>query len=71
MNKLYQILMVIGGAVLAFYCGYGLGQKNQKIQYITKEIEVVKNVTQKRAVIQSRPHITRDYALELMRKNKL
>jgi len=57
--------------IWAFGCGYWMGQKNQKIQYITKEIEVVKNVAQKREKIQAKPHITRDYALELMRQGKL
>ena len=71
MNKISLILLVMAALIWAFLCGYGLGKKNQKIQYITKEIEVVKKVAQKRAVIQSRPHITRDTALKLMRESKL
>lgn len=71
MSKLSLFLLIIVAIVWAFICGYALGQKNQKIQYITKEIEVVKKVAQKRALIQSRPHITRDTALKLMREGKL
>ena len=71
MNKISIILISLSCLIWAFGCGYWLGVGRQKIQYITKEIEVVKNVAQKRAVIQSRPNITRDNALELMRKNKL
>lgn len=69
--KISQILLTIAALLWAFICGYALGQGNQKVQYITKEIEVVKKVAQKRAVIQSRPHITRDTALKLMREGKL
>ena len=71
MNKLSIIFFLFCSLLWAFGCGYWFGHKNQKIQYITKEIEVVKKVTQKRAIIQSRPNITRDNALKLMRQDKL
>ena len=69
--KISQILLTIAALFWAFICGYELGQGHQKVKYITKEIEIVKKITQKRALIHSRPHITRDTALELMRKGKL
>lgn len=62
---------MIASLLWSFGCGYWMGKSNQKVKYITKEIEVVKQKAQKRAIIQSRPHITRDTALNLMRENKL
>ena len=62
------MLLIIGGAFLA---GYKMGQNQQQIKYITKEVEVVKEISQKKAIIHARPNITRDNALKLMRANKL
>lgn len=51
--------------------GYLLGKNKQQVQYITKEIECVHQAIQKKAIIHSRPNISRDNALELMRKGIL
>lgn len=71
MSKISVILMAAALTVWSFACGYWLGQSRQKVQYITKEVEFVKQISKKRAVIQSRPNITRDAALKLMREGKL
>ena len=69
--KMTKNIVFLGLAIWIFACGYWVGQSQQKIKYITKESEIVKKTAQKRAVIQSRPHITRDTALEFMRTGKL
>ena len=69
--KISVIIMLSAIILWSFGCGYWLGKGHQKIEYITKEIEVVKTVSKKKAVIQARPHIDRDTALKLMYDNKL
>ena len=71
MNKKSLIIITMATLLWSFLCGYWVGSNHRKIQYITKEIEVVKQISQERAKIYSRPHITRDTALKLMRENIL
>lgn len=50
---------------------YQLGKSNARVQIITKQVEVIKYVQKKRAVIQSRPNAGRDELLRLMRASQL
>ncbi|MBQ8464786.1 MAG: hypothetical protein IJ545_02115 [Alphaproteobacteria bacterium] len=69
--KIPFLLGIVIIVVTAFIYGYVLGQSTQKVQYISKEIENVKKVAQKKAAIYSRPNIDRDTILKRMRENKL
>lgn len=71
MKNIQILLFCLITALWAFICGYTVGKKQQEVKYITKEVEIVKQVAKKRAVIHARPHINRDTALELMRAGKL
>lgn len=54
-----------------YYLGYRSGANNTRVEYVTKEIEVVKYVEKKKADIYSRRSATRPELLELMYNNKL
>ena len=69
--KIPFLLGIVIIVVTAFIYGYVLGQSTQKVQYISKEIENVKKVAQKKAAIYSRPNIDRYTILKRMRENKL
>ena len=68
MNK---ILLVVIFILSAFAGGYFLGSTQTKVKIITKQAEVINNVSQKRAVIQAEPNAARDELLELMRSGEL
>lgn len=55
----------------AYYSGYSAGASNTKIEYVTKEKEVVKYVAKEKAIIHSKPNATRDELLERMRSGEL
>ena len=59
---------VVGGA---YYLGYKAGANNARVEYVTKEIEVVKYVDKKKSDIYSRPNASRAALLKLMQDNKL
>lgn len=59
---------VIGGV---YYLGYSAGSNKRQIEYVTKEVEVVRYESKKKAVIYSRPNADRVALLELMHSNKL
>ena len=61
-------LLVISGAYLA---GYHIGAADRQVEYVTKEIEVIKYVDKKKSDIYSRRSATRPELLKLMRDNKL
>ena len=54
-----------------YYLGYRSGTNNARVEYVTKEIEVIKYVEKKKADIYSRRSATRPELLELMYNNKL
>ena len=68
MRYLAGIIMVL---ICGFIWGYQVGQSRRIMEQQTKEVEIVKTKAHRQAVIHSRPHITRDLALERMRANKL
>lgn len=61
-------LLIVGGAYLA---GYHIGAADRQVEYVTKEVEVIKYVEKKKADIYSRPNATRDELLKLMYDNVL
>ena len=69
--KINTIICFLVFILWSFVSGYLLGKNKQQVQYITKEIECVHQAIQKKAIIHSRPNISRDNALELMRKGIL
>ena len=69
----YAVYFVIFVLVLSgtFYCGYKVGAADTRVEYVTKEVEVVKYVSRERAEIQSRPNAGRDELIKLMYNNQL
>ena len=61
-------LLVICGAYLA---GYHVGKADRQVEYVTKEIEVIKYVEKKKSEIYSRPNATKEQLLDLMKSNVL
>lgn len=64
----FVFILVVDGA---YYAGYSVGSSDTKVEYVTKEIEVVRYVDKKKSDIYSKPNAGRDTLLELMRSNKL
>ena len=54
-----------------YYLGYRSGANNAKVEYVTKEIEVIKYVDKKKSDIYSRPNASRTALIKLMLNNKL
>ena len=59
---------VIGGA---YYLGYNAGANNTRVEYVTKEVEVIKYVETERGKIYSAPNANRVQLLDFMHKDKL
>lgn len=65
---LVLFVLIVGGA----YCtGYRVGSANRQIEYVTKQVEVVKYVEKEKAKIYAQPNAGRDDLLKLMRNGKL
>lgn len=54
-----------------YYLGYRSGANNTRVEYVTKEIEVIKYVDKKKSDIYSRPNASRTALIKLMQDNKL
>ena len=54
-----------------YYLGYRSGANNTRVEYVTKEVEVIKYVDKKKSDIYSRPNASRAALLKLMQDNKL
>jgi hypothetical protein len=69
----YAILIVFFLFVVtgAYYTGYQVGSSDKQVEYVTKQVEVIKYVSQERAAIQSRPNAGRAELLKLMHSSKL
>jgi hypothetical protein len=69
----YAVICIVFCAVLAgaYYLGYSSGANNTRIEYVTKEVEVVRYVDRKKSDIYSKPNASRDALLKLMHDNKL
>lgn len=69
----YAILGVVLAAILlgTYYLGYSAGTNNTRVEYVTKEVEVVRYVSNKKSDIYSKPNASRTALLKLMQDNKL
>ena len=54
-----------------YYLGYRSGANNTRVEYVTKEVEVVRYVDKKKSDIYSKPNASRTALLKLMQDNKL
>ena len=68
---------VVCGALLAlaiagaYYSGYAVGSRDVKIEYVTKEVEVIKYVDKQKDKIHSLPINTPDDLVRLFNDGKL
>ena len=69
----YAIFCSVLVAVLfgTYYLGYRSGANNARVEYVTKEIEVIKYVDKKKSDIYSRPNASKEQLLDLMKSNVL
>ena len=54
-----------------YYLGYRSGANNTRVEYVTKEVEVIKHVEVERGKIYSAPNIGRDSALRMLHNGEL
>lgn len=66
-----RVVFILLTYVTVSFFSYQLGRSHAKTEIITKQVEVVKYVEQKKSAVYSRPHAGRDTLLELMRRGKL
>ena len=66
-----KILLLALLTAASFAGGYVCGQAQTKVEIAEKKAEVIKNVAQKKAVIQAEPNASRDELLKLMRNGEL
>ena len=71
--KRYAIFGSVLVAILfgTYYLGYRSGANNTRVEYVTKEIEVIKYVDKKKSDIYSRPNASKEQLLDLMKNNML
>lgn len=62
------LVCLIGGA---YYSGYTIGKSDTKIEYITKEKEVIRYVAKETAVIHSKPNASRSVIIKRMYNGEL
>lgn len=68
---------VVSGVILAlaiagaYYSGYAVGSRDVKIEYVTKEVEVIKYVDKQKDKIHSLPINTPDDLIRLFNEGKL
>ena len=65
---LLVLILVLCGA---YYTGYRVGSSDKQVEYVTKEVEVIKYVEKKKSDIYSRPNLDRQSLLKLMYNSKL
>ena len=54
----------------AYYSGYSIGSSNTRVEYVTKEKEVIKYVAKEKALIHSKPNATRNELVGLYERNE-
>lgn len=69
----YALVGIILAVAIAgsYWCGYVVGSSDVKVEYVTKEVEVVKYVEKKKAEIYSTPNARRDDIIRLFNAGKL
>lgn len=71
MKYAFCLLVLILIACGAYCFGYRVGSSDKQVEYVTKEVEVIKYVDKKKSDIYSRPNATRSELLKLMYNGKL
>lgn len=72
MKKYAVFGVILALAVLGAYCsGYCVGSSDTKVEYVTKEKEVIRYVARETANIQAKPNATKKQLLDLMKNNML
>ena len=61
-------ILIIAGA---YYTGYRVGSSDKQVEYVTKQVEGVKYVSQKKAEIYAKPNAGHAELLKLMYDGKL
>lgn len=61
-------ILIIAGA---YYTGYRVGSSDKQVEYVTKQVEVVKYVSRERAEVHAKPNAGRAELLKLMHDGKL
>ena len=59
------------GALCSYYSGYAVGSRDVRIEYVTKEVEVVRYVDKKKAKIYSSPAAVPADLIKLFNDGKL
>ena len=54
-----------------YYLGYRSGTNNARVEYVTKEKEVIRYIAKETANIQAKPNATKKQLLDLMKNNML
>ena len=54
-----------------YYLGYRSGSNNARVEYVTKEKEVIRYIAKETANIQAKPNATKKQLLDLMKSNVL
>ena len=54
-----------------YYLGYRSGANNTRVEYVTKEKEVIRYIAKETANIQAKPNATKKQLLDLMKNNML
>nr|DAW57967.1 MAG TPA: hypothetical protein [Caudoviricetes sp.] len=68
---IFYLIVLTGVAFISFICGKEVGKSNSQVEYITKEIEVIKYVENVRNKIYSQPHASRSQLLVYFNEGKL
>lgn len=58
---------IVGGA---YYLGYNAGSSNTRVEYVEKQVEVIKYVEVERGKIHSSPNISRDNAVRMLHEGQ-
>lgn len=58
---------IVGGA---YYLGYSSGANNTRVEYVEKQVEVIKYVEVERGKIYSSPNIGRDTAVRMLHEGR-
>ena len=68
----YAVICIVFCAVLAgaYYLGYSSGANNTRIEYVEKQVEVIKYVEVERGKIYSSPNIGRDIAVRMLHEGQ-
>lgn len=64
-------VVLVATVIGAYFSGYSVGSRDVRIEYITKEVEVIKYVEKKKAKIHSSPAAIPSDLIRLFHEGKL